>query len=47
MVLAANGPWLLLPFAVIWRLRRDHPFSRPAVTAPAEVAEVGANQVAG
>jgi hypothetical protein len=42
MVLAANGPWLLLPFAVIWRLRRDHPFSRPVVTAPAEVAEVAA-----
>jgi hypothetical protein len=35
MVLAANGPWLLLPFAVIWRLRRDHPFSRPAVPTPA------------
>jgi len=28
MVLGANLPWLLLPFAVIWRLRRERPFSR-------------------
>jgi hypothetical protein len=27
-VLALNAPWLLLPFAVIWRMRREHPFSR-------------------
>jgi hypothetical protein len=27
-VLGANAPWLLLPLAVIWRLRRDHPFTR-------------------
>jgi hypothetical protein len=32
-VLALNTPWLLLPFAVIWRLRRDHPFTREAVPA--------------
>jgi hypothetical protein len=32
-VLALNAPWLLLPFAVIWRLRRDHPFTREAVPA--------------
>ena len=29
MVLGANLPWLLLPLAVIWRMRRDRPFSRP------------------
>ena len=28
-VLALNLPWLLLPFAMIWRMRRDHPFARP------------------
>ncbi len=27
-VLALNLPWLLLPVAVIWRMRRDHPFTR-------------------
>jgi EXPERA (EXPanded EBP superfamily) len=38
-VLALNGPWLLLPLAVIWRMRREHPFSRAAetVAAPAIV----------
>jgi hypothetical protein len=30
LVLALNGPWLALPFAVIWRMRREHPFT----TAP-------------
>jgi len=29
-VLAANLPWLLLPFAVMWRLHGDHPFTREA-----------------
>jgi emopamil binding protein len=29
-VLALNLPWLLLPFAVMWRLRHDHPFTRKA-----------------
>ena len=33
VVLALNAPWLLLPFAVIWRLRQDHPFTREAVAA--------------
>ena len=33
MVLGANLPWLLLPFAVIWRMRRHAPFSRPAAAA--------------
>jgi hypothetical protein len=28
-VLALNLPWLLLPFAVMWRMRRDHPFTEP------------------
>lgn len=46
MVFGANAPWLLLPFAVIWRMRRDHPFTRPVAapaTAPAEAvpAEAG------
>jgi hypothetical protein len=29
-VLAVNAPWLLMPFAMIARMRGDHPFSRPA-----------------
>jgi EXPERA (EXPanded EBP superfamily) len=33
LVLALNGPWLLLPLAVIWRMRREHPFSRAAEIA--------------
>lgn len=33
LVLALNGPWLLLPLAVMWRMRRDHPFSRAAEVA--------------
>jgi hypothetical protein len=35
IVLGANVPWLLLPFAVIWRLHRDRPFSH---TEPAEAS---------
>ena len=31
-VLALNLPWLLLPFAVIARLARAHPFTRTAAT---------------
>ena len=31
-VLALNLPWLLLPAAMIWRMRHDHPFT--AVVAP-------------
>jgi len=27
-VLAANASWLLMPLAMIWRMRRDHPFTR-------------------
>jgi hypothetical protein len=34
MVFGANAPWLLLPLAVIWRLRRDHPFTRPLPAGP-------------
>ncbi len=26
-VLAVDAPWLLMPFAVIWRLRRERPFA--------------------
>jgi hypothetical protein len=29
-VLALNAPWLLMPLATIWRMRREHPFTRPA-----------------
>jgi hypothetical protein len=29
-VLAVNVPWLLMPFAMMARLRRDHPFTRVA-----------------
>lgn len=29
LVLALNAPWLLLPFAVMWRMRREHPFGQP------------------
>src|SRR5258705_13543462 len=32
LVVAANLAWLLTPFLVMWRMRRDQPFSR-AVTA--------------
>lgn len=28
-VLAVNLPWLLMPFAMMWRMRRDHPFHEP------------------
>jgi hypothetical protein len=29
LVLALNVPWLLMPFAMMWRMRSDHPFMRP------------------
>ena len=39
IVVAANASWLLMPFATIWRMRHDHPFTRPvAAPAPAAVA---------
>ena len=28
IVVGANLPWLLFPFAVIWRLRDERPFDR-------------------
>lgn len=35
MVLAANIPWLLLPFAVVFRMiRSDHPFTRLRTSTP-------------
>jgi EXPERA (EXPanded EBP superfamily) len=34
-VLALNLPWLLLPVAMIWRMRHDHPFTTTAAPAPA------------
>lgn len=30
IVLSANMPWLLFPFAVIWRMRREDPFAAEA-----------------
>jgi hypothetical protein len=36
IVLALNLPWLLLPAAVVWRMRRDHPFTTRV--APAHAA---------
>ncbi|HEY8451223.1 MAG: emopamil-binding family protein [Micromonosporaceae bacterium] len=45
LVLALNAPWLLFPLAVIWRMRRDHPFTRETVAAPSapgDGAPVGA-----
>jgi hypothetical protein len=42
LVLALNAPWLLMPFATIWRMRREHPFTRALTThdrpAPADDA---------
>jgi hypothetical protein len=29
-VVAANAAWLLMPFGMMWRMRRDHPFTWPA-----------------
>lgn len=28
IVAAANGAWLLTPFLMMWRMRREHPFTR-------------------
>jgi hypothetical protein len=48
MVLAANGAWIVFPLAVIWRMRRDRPFSTAAVPAPARTAaEAGAEVATG
>jgi EXPERA (EXPanded EBP superfamily) len=36
VVLALNAPWLLFPLAMIWRMRRPHPFTEPVpVLSPA------------
>lgn len=37
-VLALNAPWLLMPLVMIWRMRGDHPFTRPADPPPPEPA---------
>jgi hypothetical protein len=43
VVLSANLSWLLMPFAVIWRMRRDHPFTaRPAAPPEAPAAAAAA-----
>lgn len=34
VVLALNLPWLGFPAAMVWRMRRDHPFTATARTAP-------------
>lgn len=41
-VLALNAPWLLMPLATIWRMRRDHPFTRPAGAIPAAAGPAAA-----
>jgi hypothetical protein len=38
VVLALNLPWLLMPFAMMLRMRRDNPFS-PADRAPDRVPD--------
>jgi hypothetical protein len=47
MVFGANAPWLLLPLAVIWRLRRDHPFTRPLPAGPPPGSTADAAEPAG
>jgi hypothetical protein len=42
IVVAANIPWLLMPWAVIARLNREHPFSRAVSSAATSQAEVRA-----
>jgi hypothetical protein len=37
-VLAVNGPWLLMPFVMIWRMRHEHPFGRRDTTAAVEAS---------
>jgi hypothetical protein len=39
VVVAANATWLIMPFAMMWRMRRDQPFSRPdASPSPSAVS---------
>jgi hypothetical protein len=33
LVFALNAPWLLMPVVTTWRMRRPHPFTRPAAAA--------------
>jgi hypothetical protein len=48
LVLALNAPWLLMPLATIWRVRRPHPFTRPALgAAPASAIPSGPPHPAG
>jgi hypothetical protein len=47
LVLILNAPWLLLPLGVIWRMRRDHPFTRPVPAAPASADPVPGGQASG
>ena len=38
IVVAANAMWLITPFLMMWRMRREHPFTVPAPAAePAPV----------
>jgi hypothetical protein len=34
VVLGANATWLLMPFLMIWRMRRDQPFHEPLPPMP-------------
>jgi EXPERA (EXPanded EBP superfamily) len=38
LVLALNAPWLLMPVATIWRMRREHPFTR-AIAPPGQPSD--------
>lgn len=41
VVLATNVPWFVVALTLVWRMRRDHPFSRthpPDETGPADAA---------
>jgi hypothetical protein len=42
VVLALNASWLLMPLAMIWRMRRDHPFTVPAAEPGTAAERAGA-----
>jgi hypothetical protein len=42
LVLALNAPWLALPAATIWRMRREHPFTVAAPARPDAATQLAA-----
>ena len=40
LVLALNLPWLLMPVAMIWRMRREHPFTTTDAAPAADALAV-------